>query len=460
MNLNKKYLTGGMKVGAYFAGYPTTIMSTIILVSLTYYYTDIIGLNVAIVTSIMFISQFIDCFTDAVGGALIDRMNHPKGKSRVWIFRMAIPYLITTFLLYVIPDGSDTVKYVYVFLIYNIANAIVFTMATIAAFTITSTMTKNQEERAQIGVLRQLGASSIELVITLSCFPLTTALGGGKTAWLIVIGGMSLIAMISMFICYALIKELPPKELGQDESEKIPIMKAFMVTLKNPYWWVVLLAWGSVTVCMTISGTVAAYFTTYIMNDVNLASYSLAMEKAFILVSLIVIVPFMMKRMEKRWILFIGALSAAFGHLIVLIDLQNPTIMLLAFAIRGLGSGLGFGMFSAMIADTVEYGHWKSGIRAEAIGYSSSTLGIKVFSGFAMGAVGWILGAAGYDGMAEVQVASANAAITNMYVWGPFIFFALIAVFAAMFKVEKYMPTILKDIEDGNVGEKRSKLDI
>ena len=61
-------------------------------------------------------------------GRIVDRTDTKMGKARVWLLRMCIPFAISTMLLFFVPQNfPDMVKYVYVFLIYNITNAVCLT---------------------------------------------------------------------------------------------------------------------------------------------------------------------------------------------------------------------------------------------------------------------------------------------------------------------------------------------
>ena len=40
------------------------------------------------------------------------------------------------------------------------------------------------------------------------------------------------------------------------------------------------------------------------------------------------------------------------------------------------------GTIFAMVADTIEYGHWKTGVRVEGVLYSTTTFGAKIGAGW------------------------------------------------------------------------------
>ena len=101
-----------------------------------------------------------------------------------------------------------------------------------------------------------------------------------------------------------------------------------------------------------------------------------------------------------------------------------------------------------MVADTIEYGQWKTGTRVEGMLYSSTTFGAKIGAGVGSAVALGILGAAGYDGLAAVQTAGALSAIKNMYILAPIPFLILIPVFYAFYKLDKIYPKVMADLEE------------
>lgn len=456
--LNKKTLTTQNKFGYLLGGFPLTGMTIIISVTLVYFYTNILGLDIAKVSFIMLISRFLDGFSDAVGGIIINRTKSKHGSARAWILWTTIPYGLALILMFTVPVGSDPFKMFYIFLTYNFANTIVYTMSGIAVTAMTSLMTTNPKERVQLNVWRQFGASAFEMLVTAAVIPLTVALGGDQKAWIIVMAIFAVILMISNYICFKWTKELPPEALGDTSEEKPPVWLAIKSIISNPYWWIVLLTWGMIIYYLTFSGTIAAYFAQYVMGDVTMSSVILTAEKIAVLVSLITIVPLMVPRMSKRGMMMAGAIISGAGHLIVLIDPASVPIAVAASVLRGIGIGPCFGTITAFIADTIEYSHWKSGVRADAIGYSACTLGQKFNGGIAAYIFGAMMGAVGYDGTLAVQSEAATEMITNIYIFNPVVFYGIIIIFMLIYKLEKNIPAIMNDIHEGRIGANRSNL--
>ena len=84
------------------------LASNIILVLastyVSFFYTDALGLNPAIIGSIIMFSRFADGFTDVVMGYLIDKTRSKYGKCRPWILWLSVPISVAMVLIFMVPN--------------------------------------------------------------------------------------------------------------------------------------------------------------------------------------------------------------------------------------------------------------------------------------------------------------------------------------------------------------------
>ena len=76
-------------------------------------------------------------------------------------------------------------------------------------------------------------------------------------------------------------------------------------------------------------------------------------------------------------------------------------------------------MAFGMVADTIDYGEWKTGVRTVGMGNAAVSAAQKLGLGIGQVALGIFLDMGGYVGGAEVRSASAKAAISFFYNWLP-----------------------------------------
>lgn len=99
-----------------------------------------------------------------------------------------------------------------------------------------------------------------------------------------------------------------------------------------------------------------------------------------------------------------------------------------------------------MVADTIEYGQWKTGVRVEGTLYSATTFGAKIGAGVGMALASSILGAAGYDGLAAVQNDAAMSALSNLFLIVPILVNAFIPVVLYFYKLDKIYPQVMREL--------------
>lgn len=76
----------------------TFILSSMMLMK---FYSDVMGIDTALIGTMMMIARFIDAFTDITMGQIADRSRpDKKGKFLKWILRMCVPVALSSFLMY------------------------------------------------------------------------------------------------------------------------------------------------------------------------------------------------------------------------------------------------------------------------------------------------------------------------------------------------------------------------
>ena len=88
------------KLGYMFGdfGYDFTfILSSMMLMK---FYSDVMGIDTALIGTMMMIARFIDAFTDVTMGQIADRSRpDKKGKFLKWILWMCVPAALSSFLM-------------------------------------------------------------------------------------------------------------------------------------------------------------------------------------------------------------------------------------------------------------------------------------------------------------------------------------------------------------------------
>ena len=430
-------------------GFAFNMINGIIGSFLTIYFTSAAGLNAGIIATILAVSKIFDGISDLIMGRIVDNTNTKMGKARVWLFRMCIPFAVSTMLLFFVPQGfPDMVKYVYVFLIYNICNAVCLTGMLVPFYSMVGLVTADSYERGLLGNIQQIfqtlgnvfvNSTFVILLTKFSENPNTIYTQRSFTLTLAVY--CALMVVVSLF-CIFNTKERVKLDAVSTDAAKAEepkknenVMETVKALLANKYW--LLLTLGNFVVFTIIifyaMGTV--FFSQYVLYDMSQYGM-LANAISVAQFAIMFVTPILMTKISKEKIYTFGMLVMAIGFLGSAIT-TAPALLIGSNVLKGLGVGLSGGMALGMVADTVTYGKLKTGIDTVGMGNAGISAAQKIGLGLGQAIFGWVLAAAGLDAaldqLGQHQPQSVSTAITFLYGWVPAIMAAAMFVIFLLF---------------------------
>lgn len=445
----KKDRVSGVEKFAFGMGeISTNIVFTIATSLLVTFYTDVVHVNAAIIGLIIAISQLFNGVSDITAGFIIDRTRSKYGRARVWMLRMSVPYAIAAILLMTVPQVGTMAQAIYIFITYNLMLTVVYTMFQLPFATTMTYMTRDQNERARINIIRMAMSPIGNILITLVFTKILKYMPNGGDAsqqnWIILTAIYAIIAAAMMLFCFACVRERVQVKDDYGE-EKVPLKKAIPALFKNKYFIMLFLFFVSFAMYQTFSGTVTTYYCKWIIGDmsiignVNTACYGITIVATLLLGKI-------MHLTSKRNWCIIGALFVIAGSLIVLVNPTSVIVVTIGGLLRGIGMTPILGLIFTMIADAIEYGQWKTGVRTAGAIQSAATSGQKFGQGIGNALIGLIMASSGYDGALAAQPASALATISNMFIWGVTILGVIMIVVMLFYKLDKEYPQIMKEL--------------
>lgn len=427
----------------------TAFINTIIASFLLFYYTDVLFLDPRILGIIILVSRIFDGITDLIMGLIVDRTFSKHGRGRVWLLRMCIPFAISGILLFFVPnEAAETIKYVYVFITYNLCNAIFLTAVYVPYNAMTCNMTNDQYERGILSIFVMLGAVIGTMAVQSTVDTATKALGGGPTAWKIVISIYAVIGLICHLICFFFTKERYVPIVKEGEGNPKVNFKLEMKSLfANKYWILAILAVFFMLFSTSMLGSGGMYFAKGVLGDTaHYASFAnvMTITQMVLLCGSFLI----MKKFGKRNMILAGLVLIVGGTILHGLFASSLTMALVCSAIKGIGAGIAGGVIYALVADAIEYGEWKTGERAEGVGMAALTFATKIAQGFSTVLIGWLIAWGGYNAEAMVQSEKAVSTLNFMFNFVPAICCALAAVCMAFYGLDKIYPTIQKELAE------------
>lgn len=413
---------------------------------LTFFYTDYIGVSVQMIGLIILISRFFDGGSDIVMGLIVDRTRSKYGKARPWVLWASIPYAIGCVLLFTVPPASDMVKAIYIFITYNFIQTVCYTALNLPYSSLAALMTRNQYERGSINAIRMALSPFGRILATAVTLPLVKLLGNDQRAWIMAAAIYGAIALALLLFCFLGTKERVQLAAEQADT-KVPIGTSLKALLKNKYWALGLLLWAMLSVYMTLSGTSLSYYSKWILGN-SLLTSPLYLAEQIPCIVLTFFIPLALQKVSKRNLALAGALICIAGQIGLMFDDHSFAFAMVSAICRGIGQAPLMGVVFSFIADSVEYGQYKTHLRLEGLIYSAASVGSKLGGGLMSAAFGWILGWAGYDGLQAVQSAGTLRTISALFVWGPIIVWGVTAVILLFHRLEKEYPAIMKELSE------------
>lgn len=415
---------------------------------LTFFYTDYAGVEPTTVGLVFLISRIFDGVSDLIMGFIVERTNSKWGKSRPWILWSSIPFCVSIVLIYTVPQGSDFMKFVYLFITYNFCNTICYTALNLPYGSLSAMMTSISRERDMLSITR-MALSPIGKIISISAtLPLIKVLGDNQAAWIKVMSIWAVLAFILLMLCFTQCKETVVIEARKKVS-KVPVIKSLKCLFCNKYFWMAMTIWMMQCIIQMVTGTVLPYYCKYIFHDDSLFSILLLCEVITTIVCTILFCPKLLKRFGKRNMSLIGVVVALVGHLIYCLNPTSFSWVVFSCIIRGIGFAPLNSVIFGFLGDVVEYGQWKFHIRQEGLIFSGGSVGTKVGSGLTSAVLTGLLSYAGYVSSttaAAVQPDSAIQMIIDLYEFGPIFVWVVLLLILWAYKLDKQYPQIMRDL--------------
>ena len=453
----KKYLKWYHKVGYGSGDIAGNCVYALLTAFMMIYLTDTVGLSMGIISTLIAVSKIFDGVSDFFFGRMIDRTKSKMGKARPWMLWPYIGCSVCLVACFSIPmSWGETAQYIFFFIAYTLLNAVFFTANNIAYASLTALITKNTNERVQLGSFRFVFAFGTKIFIEAITIFAVTWLGGGAMGWRAIAIIYAIIGLAVNTISVFSVKELPEADEGMEEERteehKLTFVQAFKLLLKNKYYVVICLTYILTQLYASVIG-MGTYYAKYILGDETLFS-DLSLAINITMVVALVALPWVIKKMRGMYKLnMIGYLIAAAGRVGVMLAgyMGSIPLMLVFTAISTLGIAPLQGDINALIASCSEYTTLTTGHRIDGMMFSCSSLGIKIGGAFGTAICGWLLDATGYVENAVNQSAATVGMLHFLYLWMPIIISVAVFFLISLLRVEKANDKLLEAREDKTV---------
>lgn len=404
---------------AYAAGDAANNLSfTMAGMFLILYYTNVVGVEGAVIGTMFLVVRLIDAVTDVVTGRLVDAKRPGKlGKFRPFIMWFSLPLLLSSMAIYsaktFFPDITGGAAVFYMYATYILMGSIFYTLVNIPYGSMAPAVTQVPTERGKLAAFRGYGAAASVLALAFIIAPQIRGNAQNPEALqqslFITTAGFVVVGFgLYLFLVFNLKEQVARPETPVSLRDSMRTL-----TSNKPLLW---LSLGAVLFLtgITALSTLGSYIAIYVQQDAQFIAWNiLAQTLALFVVG--PVIPTIVRTIGKRTgyvvlggVSLIGAAILAFAPLSA-----APLLGPVAFFFMGIGvQGVNTLMW-ALEADTVEYGEWKTGQRTEGTTYAVFSFTRKMgqaiggfVGGFALTLAGFSAanasqGAAQADGVAQ-----------------------------------------------------------
>lgn len=368
------------------------------------FYTDVFGIGMAAVATLMLVSRFWDAFNDPLIGSLSDRTRSRWGRYRPWLlFGAPITALVLVLCFWAHPDMDYTGKIIYMSITYGLL-VLGYTCVNLPYGTLCGAMTQHIDERAQINTSRSVAAMIAIGVINIITVPLVKYCGDGTLSsaqgFISVAAIYGLIFTFCHWFCFAKTKEMVEVEIPK---KAVPVGEQLKAVVRNkPFLMAVV---GQLLFGFILYGRNAdlIYYFKYVEGNEDLFSF---FSGVIVVPSIIgaALFPLIFKWTgNKGWAA--SVFSVLMGISMVTLYFFSPNespVWFYTFAALAQFFFSGFNTaIYAIIPDCVEYGEWKTGIRNDGFQYSFISLANKIGMALGTSLLALVMGWAGYEANVE-----------------------------------------------------------
>jgi len=381
------------------------VMITMQLI-IAYFYTDIYGLDPVDMGIMFMVVRLIDAISDPVMGMITDKCNSKHGHYRPFMLWFAIPFGVAVYLAFITPDVAYTYKLAWAYFSY-ILLTLIFTIVTIPYISLIGVITNDPAERLSANGYRFVLVKVAAFLVTIVVPALALYLGDGnmRDGYQPAMGIMGILGSVLLLFCF-----FTTKERIKPVIEKTKLKEQAKLLLRNDQWLLLCIVLVLLMCGIVIRGSVGAYYAKYYLHggDALISPFLATGVTASILA---MIASTWITKFYCKVKLFRYSQILTFVLCTAMYFTVGQDDIVLAFLFTFLiwfSADLYMPIFWSSIAEAVDYGHRKTGIRVSGLAFGGISFCQKLGMGIAGGLLGYLLSYFNYQADVEQREFTLN----------------------------------------------------
>ena len=377
---------------------------------LVFYYSDVVGLPLSVVGTVMLATRVLDAIFDPVAGIAVDHTRSRWGKARPYLLFTPIAFAVLLGLTFAVPNGGVASKTLYACATFALLG-LLYSFFYVPFGALLPIMARSQSDKVTLASLRSIGIATGAIVIYAATLPLVKLFGRGNPA-----AGFTYVASLTGVICAAafLIVFL----FCRERNTAVPQARAETAVpgrlnwMRNPIWRMEMFLSFSMFVRLGITVSDTAYYAKAVIRNVDVVSYMLPLSAVAPLIAGMA-APIYLKRAGIRWgnVLILLFSSICYLGLPLLHGWLGG--YLVVFFLANLSIGINTASLFVIFADACDLQEHRDGTRQEGVLGSTSSFAAKVGMAVGGSVLAFALSIAGY----RPQNPTASSYMVDLMFW-------------------------------------------
>lgn len=385
------------------------------------FYTDVYGISTVSAGFILLATRVLDAIDAPLWGVVFDRVKSRLGRSRPWFLWLSGPFALFGVLTFTTTSVSGMAKVMYAAVTYGCCS-ILYTGINTPVTSILVNLTSDSGERVTLTTFRMFGSKFAVLFVNLTVLGLVARLGRGNAQ-----RGF-LLTMVLYGLCSLVLYLLAFRNLKEEvvpERKMITLRDSLRAVRGNRPWLIIVVSSFFFWIAFIARISTAPYFFEYVLYRKDLISLANSLD--FLSLGTVMFLPYLCAKTSKSSVWMAGLIGCFAAQLLTGLGVWMGSVALVVsgWALGFFASGAAMAMPFSLLSDSVDYGEWKCGVRAQgfltAIG---AAFCLKAGSGFGSALPAWILHAFAYVPNVE-QTPRAITGIVMSFVWLPAVSYAI-----------------------------------
>lgn len=459
------------------------------------YLTDVIGFDstkgawiAGFMIAFPVISKLIDAITNLVMAKVIDSTTCRQGKVRPWLILSAPLVFISVILLFWMPFTQPVFQAIWIVIAFNLYYSVSYTMWNMSKELMPAVSTRNVNQRKNLSIAANI-VGNVGTGIVSILFPTILAMvcaavnGNNAKGYLLSMSVVALLAVVTTFIQYFYTRERVTEErrnqsgIRTEDSARIQIQQEaglwtqFQACLKSKYWILLVLIVLIFNICGNLRNISLIYYSGWVVNG-NAYGNVAAIQAKFQMIALspmgpgILLMLPLTKKFGRTKTIWTTSVLTIVGSVLAFLSMGKGTMIYAGTALAAIGNISFSYMIMSFMGDVIDQVEHKTGVRADGItgGFISAVMMFAV--GIAQGLFNLGLMTTGYTQPQMIGTSAEGIALyadqtaaavnwINFAYQGSFIIVGAVVffMFCFVFKIEKDMPRISRELQERKVAE-------